>query len=105
MDSSYSIDEVNEYRNNIMLYIINNSVNKLPLKVSDIVEKVLDKNGKRFKFCFPLAKEALKEVKYKLLKFKDNYTYNFLFAYRIMVLVLLTFQIPKAEKNLSAIPV
>ena len=61
MDVPYDAEEVMISRNHIITFICNAVGSKLPIKVSDIIA-LLGKNSKKYNYCFPMAREALRRV-------------------------------------------
>ncbi|XP_004529494.1 melanoma-associated antigen D4 [Ceratitis capitata] len=54
-------DKILQCRNDIMVFVINNVENKIPLKEEEMRD-ILDKDKLLYKQCFPLVVESLKKV-------------------------------------------
>lgn len=50
---------------NMVIYMLNQSISKLPIKKSDIVASCLRGNGKLFQPVYEIAEHRLKEVRRK----------------------------------------
>lgn len=61
-DSGVDVDEIRSFSNNLVKYILNNSVTKLPFKRQDIVKNILNGKAKIYDNVFKLACEKLEDV-------------------------------------------
>lgn len=78
---SFSVDEISNYTNSIITFVLNGASTKLPLKEKDMTN-TLNIKGKSFIMALNHAKSALKEVNAgTFIKTNDFYKKFIIFLY------------------------